>query len=98
MTAATTADGGRVEDALRGVSLDQLQQVRDIGPLVFQAVIKEDYKGMAKLFAAHARGSLCSYMSMKSRWARQQENMAKSGKLLVEEAMTLPLMDASIPV
>lgn len=98
MAAATTADGGRMENVPRSVNFDQLQQVRDIGPLVFQAVVEEDYEGMAKLFATHARSSLCSYMSIKSRWARQQENMAKSGKLLVEETMSLPLLVSSIRV
>jgi hypothetical protein len=52
----------------------------EAGPRVFQAVVEDDYEGLAQIFATHARNSLVSYMSVKSRWARQQENMAKSGK------------------
>ena len=50
------------------------------GHQLFESVVEDDYERLVKLFAAHARNSLVSYMSMKSRWARQrQDSMAKSG-------------------
>ena len=59
-----------------------LQHHQHPGPQIFQAVAEEDYDRLTKLFAVNARNSLVSYMSMKSRWARQQESMAKSGMCL----------------
>jgi hypothetical protein len=49
-------------------------------PQLYQAIVDDDNDRLCKIFAANARNSLVSYMSMKSRWARQQESMAKSGK------------------
>ena len=46
---------------------------------IFHAVVEEDYGGLAKTFAENARNSVISYLSMKSRWARQQDSMTKSG-------------------
>jgi hypothetical protein len=57
-----------------------LLQNQHPGPQIFQAVVEDDYDRLTKLFAVNARNSLVSYISMKSRWARQQETMAKSGK------------------
>lgn len=51
------------------------------GQVLFQAVVENDFESIANTFATNARNSLVSYMSMKSRWARQQDSMAKSGKL-----------------
>mmetsp|Transcript_52281 Transcript_52281/g.107326 ORF Transcript_52281/g.107326 Transcript_52281/m.107326 type:complete len:787 (-) Transcript_52281:1437-3797(-) len=45
---------------------------------IFHAVVEEDYGGLAKTFAENARNSVISYLSMKSRWARQQDSMTKS--------------------
>jgi hypothetical protein len=50
------------------------------GQQIFQAVVEENYDSLVKIFAVNARNSLVSYMSMKSRWERQQESMAKSGE------------------
>jgi hypothetical protein len=69
---------------------DELTQPLDnAGCLIFQAVVEEDYESLAKAFAINARNSLVSYMSMKSRWARQQESMAKSGKKNEKNKKTL---------
>ncbi len=51
------------------------------GHEIFQAVVDGDFESLAKTFAINARNSLISYMSMKSRWARQQESLAKSGEI-----------------
>jgi len=45
---------------------------------IFHAVVEENYDGLANIFAENARNSVISYLSMKSRWARQQDYMAKS--------------------
>ena len=47
---------------------------------IFQAVVEKDYNGLMQIFAENARDSIISYISMKSRWARQQQDsMTKSG-------------------
>lgn len=47
---------------------------------IFQAVVEKDYNGLMQIFAENARDSILSYISMKSRWARQQQDsMTKSG-------------------
>ena len=46
---------------------------------IFHAVVEENYDGLAKIFAENARNSVVSYLSMKSRWVRQQDSMARSG-------------------
>ena len=46
---------------------------------LFDAIVEKDYDGLVKLYAANARNSVGSYLSMKSRWAQQQENYSKSG-------------------
>lgn len=51
-------------------------------PHLYQAIVEDDHGALCKIFAANARNSIVSYMSMKSRWARQQESMAKSGMVL----------------
>ena len=53
-------------------------------PQIFQAVVEEDYDGLVKIFAENARNSVISYISMKSRWARQQDYMAQSGMLRIK--------------
>jgi len=47
-------------------------------PKMFHAVVDADYDGLAKLFAENARDTVVSYISMKSRWARQDESMGKA--------------------
>ncbi|KAG7346676.1 pfs, nacht and ankyrin domain containing protein [Nitzschia inconspicua] len=97
LSAATTTDG-RIEDALRGAGgVNNPQRVEEVGPLIFQAVVGEDYDSLAKLFASHARSSLVSYMSMKSRWARQQESKAKSEEKLDEFLQHLSYSDSPKP-
>ena len=46
---------------------------------VFHAVVEKNYDGLAKMFAENARNSVVSYLTMRSRWARQQDSMGKSG-------------------
>jgi hypothetical protein len=50
------------------------------GPSLFEAVLEGDYDSLVKLYASNARNSVMSYLSMKSRWAQQQENYTQSGK------------------
>jgi hypothetical protein len=50
--------------------------------MLFDAVVADDHEALVKLYATKARNSLVSYMSMKSRWAQQQELYTKSGKQL----------------
>lgn len=50
------------------------------GTMLFDAVVANDHEALVKLYAANARNSLASYMSMKSRWAQQQEFYTKAGK------------------
>lgn len=47
---------------------------------IFQAVVEENYEGLANMFAENARNSVASYLSMKTRWARRHDFMAKSGR------------------
>ena len=62
------------------------QQHNQPGHQLFESVVEDDYETLVKLFATNARNSLVSYMSMKSRWARQrQDSMAKSGKKAAQE-------------
>jgi hypothetical protein len=76
--AAALGHGGNTTANINGE--EHPQPIENTGRLIFQAVVEEDYESLAKAFATNARNSLVSYMSMKSRWARQQESMAKSGK------------------
>ena len=48
--------------------------------MLFDAVVANDHEALIKLYAANARNSLLSYLSMKSRWAQQQERYTKAGK------------------
>lgn len=48
--------------------------------LLFDAVAAKDHEALIKLYAANARNSLVSYMSMKIRLARQQELYSNAGK------------------
>jgi hypothetical protein len=62
----------------------QQQQQLNLNPSpphqIFQAVVEKDYNGLIQIFAENARDSVLSYISMKSRWARQQQDsMTKSG-------------------
>lgn len=50
---------------------------------LFQSVIDRDYDGLHRLYAANARNSVVSYLSMKSQWTQRQENYTKSGKELL---------------
>lgn len=50
--------------------------------MLFDAVVANDHEALIKLYAANARNSLMSYLSMKSRWAQQQERYTKAGKLI----------------
>ncbi|MGK3744656.1 MAG: hypothetical protein ACI90V_011516 [Bacillariaceae sp.] len=67
----------------------QQQQQLNLNPSpphqIFQAVVEKDYNGLIQIFAENARDSVLSFISMKSRWARQQQDsMTKSGTLHVE--------------
>lgn len=53
-------------------------------PRIFEAVVEKDYDGLAKIFAENARNGVSSYVSMKARWARQQDSMAKSEEKIDE--------------
>lgn len=62
------------------------------GACLFQAIVEKDHDALVKLYATNARNSVGSYLSMKSRWAQQQEHYSKSGtfkKLLVCEIIGL---------
>jgi len=48
--------------------------------MLFDAVVANDHETLIKLFASNARNSLVSYLSMKTRWAQQQEFYGKAGK------------------
>ena len=52
---------------------------RSLSSQIFHAVVEKNYDGLAKMFAENARNSLMSYLTMRSRWARQQDSMGKSG-------------------
>lgn len=52
------------------------------GSCLFEATVSKDYDAIIKLFATNGRNSLVSYLSMKSRWAQQQEAYSKSGRTL----------------
>eukprot|EP00531_Pseudo-nitzschia_arenysensis_P006712 CAMPEP_0116146026 /NCGR_PEP_ID=MMETSP0329-20121206/16936_1 /TAXON_ID=697910 /ORGANISM="Pseudo-nitzschia arenysensis, Strain B593" /LENGTH=775 /DNA_ID=CAMNT_0003641729 /DNA_START=94 /DNA_END=2421 /DNA_ORIENTATION=+ len=51
---------------------------------IFHAVVEENYQGLANIFAENARNSVASYLSMKTRWARRQDFMAKSEEKIDE--------------
>ena len=55
--------------------------------MLFDAVVANDHEALIKLYAANARNSLMSYISMKSRWAQQQERYTKAGKTNCYSAM-----------
>lgn len=52
--------------------------------MLFDAVVAKDHEALIKLYAANARNSLISYLSMKSRWAQQQERYTKAEEKLDE--------------
>lgn len=47
--------------------------------LLFDAVVAKDHEALVQLYAANARNSLISYLSMKARLARQQEFYSNAG-------------------
>jgi hypothetical protein len=80
MMSTLVAALGHGGNPMSNIREEQSQTLENAGRIIFQAVVEEDYECLARTFATNARNSLVSYMSMKSRWARQQESMAKSGK------------------
>eukprot|EP00429_Kryptoperidinium_foliaceum_P009349 CAMPEP_0176006240 /NCGR_PEP_ID=MMETSP0120_2-20121206/2619_1 /TAXON_ID=160619 /ORGANISM="Kryptoperidinium foliaceum, Strain CCMP 1326" /LENGTH=721 /DNA_ID=CAMNT_0017338971 /DNA_START=62 /DNA_END=2224 /DNA_ORIENTATION=- len=46
--------------------------------MLFESVVAKDHDALIRLYASNARNSLVSYLSVKSRWARQQEFYSKS--------------------
>lgn len=52
--------------------------------MLFDAVVANDHEALIMLYAANARNSLLSYLSMKSRWAQQQERYSKAEEKLDE--------------
>lgn len=48
--------------------------------LLFDAVVAKDHEGLIQIYAVNARNSLISYMTMKSRLARQQEFYGNAGE------------------
>ena len=78
-----TAAAVPFDEAVANLEQTQEPQTQQSQPghQLFESVVEDDYESLVKLFATNARNSLVSYMSMKSRWARQrQDSMAKSGK------------------
>jgi hypothetical protein len=57
---------------------DQPNESHALPSQMFHTVVEENYDGLAKIFAENARNSVISYLSMKSRWARQLST-TKSG-------------------
>lgn len=59
---------------------------------IFKTVVENDYDGLVQIVGHNACNSLVSYISMQSRWARQQEDSkTKSGKaLLLIDVFSLP--------
>ncbi len=55
--------------------------VRHTATMLFDAVVANDHEALIKLYATNARNALASYISMKSRWAQQQERYSKAGKV-----------------
>jgi len=51
---------------------------------IFRAVVEENYDLLANFFAENARDSIMSYLSMKSRWERQEDSIAKSEEKIDE--------------
>ena len=58
---------------------DESNDPRAFPSQIFYAVVEENYDGLANIFAENARNSIVSYLSMKSRLARRQACMTKSG-------------------
>jgi len=58
---------------------DRQHESHAVSSRIFQAVVEEDYDGLTKVFAENARNSVVSYLSMQSRWSRQQDSISKSG-------------------
>lgn len=76
---SATAGGGAAASSSSSSSSYRVETEQHPSQRLFQAVVDEDYDSLTKLFAINARNSIVSFMSMKSRWARQQDNLAKSG-------------------
>jgi len=64
-------------------------------PQIFQAVVEKDNEGLVQIFAENARDSVLSYISMKSRWARQQDSMTKSEEKVDDFLYHLPYSESS---
>jgi hypothetical protein len=81
----STNGNGEQEQMVQAQNNEQQQQQHlnlNLTPphQIFQAVVEKDYNGLMQIFAENARDSILSYISMKSRWARQQQDsMTKSG-------------------
>ena len=58
---------------------DQRHDPRAFPAEIFHAVVEENYEGLANIFAENARNTVASYMAMKSRLARRQDFVTKSG-------------------
>jgi hypothetical protein len=79
MAATSATAGGGAAASSSSSSSYRVETEQHPSQRLFQAVVDEDYDSLTKLFAINARNSIVSFMSMKSRWARQQDNLAKSG-------------------
>ena len=80
----STNGNGEQEQMVQAQNNEQQQQHLNLNLTpphqIFQAVVEKDYNGLMQIFAENARDSIISYISMKSRWARQQQDsMTKSG-------------------
>jgi len=64
-------------------------------PQIFQAVVENNNDGLVQIFAENARDSVVSYISMKSRWARQQDAMTKSEEKVDDFFHHLPYSESS---
>ena len=81
----TSTDGnGEQQQLMQAQNNEQQQQHLNLNLTpphqIFQAVVEKDYNGLMQIFAENARDSIISYISMKSRWERQQQDsMTNSG-------------------
>ena len=80
----STNGNGEQQQMMQAQNNEQQQQHLNLNLTpphqIFQAVVEKDYNGLMQIFAENARDSIISYISMKSRWARQQQDsMTKSG-------------------
>lgn len=51
------------------------------GNSLFDTVVAQDYEKLIELYCTNAKNAVGTYLTMRNRWAQQQDHYGKSGML-----------------